>query len=211
MLDLSHKKLKFAAIVFLVAGTIVGVSPTRTFSQPAGGIVLEKDARERGYTVTSDRSRTYLRAINVMDPSTGKLLELIREVEIRRRQTGELVKKPMRFQRGNAGPMLIPYEPDDDMVVTVLVVNRLKIVPLIKDAEKNAYETNLVGTLYDFKAKNVRDPVTDKVLKAIEEIRIKCMKDDPPVIRSVPFSNGNSSTIRIRCAAPYSAEVFILD
>ncbi len=208
--------MKNSHFVLIVIGALTSLIALTTDLKAQGqritSIELTQRAESNAFTITEDRSKTYLRAVNVMDPATGKLLELIREVEIRRRQSGESVKKPMRFQRGNAGPLLIPYNPDDDMVVTVLVVNRLKVVPLVKDAESNAYETTLIGTQFDLKARNVRDPETDKVLKAIEEIRIKCLQDDPPVIRSVPFVNGNSSTtIRIRCAAPYSAEVFILD
>ena len=213
-------KKKTFSVVFTAVATaffVIIVSPRAFLAQERTGasnttaIELRPGAGQNSYSLSESRGKVYLTVANVVDPTTGKLLELIREVEIRLRQTGEKVKKPMRFQRGNAGPMLIPYEPDDDMVVTVLVVNRLRVVPLAKDAERNGYETSLVGTLFDLKAKNVRDPVTDKVLKTIEEIRVKCLINDPPVIKTVPFSNGNSTTaIRIRCAAPYSAEVFIL-
>lgn len=158
---LNLRKTCVLAMTILAVCLVIGFAAANSPAQRTEviKIMLTNGARSNGYEKTVKGNKTYLKAVNVTDPRTDKLLELIHELEYRCRQSDGVIRKPVRFERGNSKPLLIPCDDIDGEALAVLVVNKLSSGSLIKDANLNSYETKAEETLIYFQAINPFDSV----------------------------------------------------
>lgn len=95
--------LFFASILALLCmGFVLQDAKHFVYKNPKKEILLKKNARKDGYTITHSGNQYFLKATKVTDPGTQKLLEGIRKLSYRCSNNGPKIETPIAFSAGNS-------------------------------------------------------------------------------------------------------------